>query len=72
MGEMLHYFIVSSEKDFLFYKKHYKDAFFNIDSLLKIIIRSLQIKRYIEKMSLIKTLDKFLIMVIHLDMLSNH
>ena len=50
MGEMLHYFIVSSEKDFLFYKKYYKDAFINTDSLLKIISRSLMIKkRYIEK-----------------------
>ena len=50
MGEMLHYFIVSSEKDFLFYKKYYKDAFVNTDSLLKIISRSLMIKkRYIEK-----------------------
>lgn len=50
MGEMLHYFIVSSEKDFLFYKKYYKDAFENTDSLLKITSRSLMIKkRYIEK-----------------------
>lgn len=50
MGEMLHYFIVSSETDFLFYKKYYKDAFINTDSLLKIISRSLMIKkRYIEK-----------------------
>ena len=48
MGEMLHYFIVSSEKDFLFYKKYYLDAFVNTDSLLKIISRSLMIKkRYI-------------------------
>ena len=47
---MLHYFIVSSEKDFLFYKKYYLDAFVNTDSLLKIISRSLMIKkRYIEK-----------------------
>ena len=47
---MLHYFIVSSEKDFLFYKKYYKDAFENTDSLLKITSRSLMIKkRYIEK-----------------------
>ena len=50
LGEMLHYFIVSSEKDFLFYKKYYKDAFLNVNSLLKIILRSLQIKKkYIEK-----------------------
>ena len=50
MGEMLHYFIVSSEKDFLFYKKYYLDAFVNTESLLKIISRSLMIKkRYIEK-----------------------
>lgn len=50
MGEMLHYFIVSSEKDFLFYKKYYLDAFVNTDSLFKIISRSLMIKkRYIEK-----------------------
>ena len=50
MGEMLHYFIVSSLQDFLFYKKHYKDAFVNNESLVKIIARSLMIKkRYIEK-----------------------
>lgn len=50
MGEMLHYFIVSSEEDFLFYKKYYKDAFVNVDSLLKIISRSLIIKKsYVEK-----------------------
>ena len=50
MGEMLHYFIVSGEEDFLFYKKYYKDAFKNIDSLLKIISRSLMIKKsYVEK-----------------------
>ena len=47
---MLHYFIVSSLQDFLFYKKHYKDAFVNNESLVKIIARSLMIKkRYIEK-----------------------
>lgn len=50
MGEMLHYFIVSGEEDFLFYKKYYRDAFKNIDSLLKIISRSLMIKKsYVEK-----------------------
>jgi len=50
LGEMLHYFIVSSEEDFLFYKKYYMDAFENTESLLKIISKSLMIKkRYIEK-----------------------
>lgn len=50
MGEMLHYFIVSSKEDFLFYKKYYKDAFLNSNSLLKIISRSLMIKKsYVEK-----------------------
>jgi len=50
MGEMLHYFIVSGEDDFLFYKRYYKDAFIKNESLIKIIARSLKIKkRYIEK-----------------------
>ena len=50
MGEMLHYFIVSGETDFLFYKKFYKEAFIDKSILSKIIARSLEIKKgYIEK-----------------------
>ena len=50
MGEMLHYFIISGEKDFDFYKLNYINAFENELILLKIINRSLQIKKsYIEK-----------------------
>lgn len=50
MGEMLHYFIVSSEEDFKFYKNNYKEAFANKNVLSKIIYRSLKIKKsYIEK-----------------------
>jgi 3-dehydroquinate synthase len=50
MGEMLHYFIVSGSDDFQMYKKFYKEAFTDKNTLSKIIARSLEIKkRYIEK-----------------------
>ena len=50
MGEMLHYFIVSGEEDFKFYKNNFKEAFSNKNVLTKIIFRSLKIKKeYIEK-----------------------
>lgn len=50
MGEMLHYFIVSSEEDFLKYKSLYKEAFNDKKILSEIIARSLEIKKvYIEK-----------------------
>lgn len=50
MGEMLHYFIVSSKSDFDMFKSNYKQAFTDKNILVKIISRSLKIKkRYIEK-----------------------
>jgi 3-dehydroquinate synthase len=50
LGEMLHYFIVSSEKDFKMYKELYLESFHNKKVLIKIIARSLEIKKgYIEK-----------------------
>jgi len=50
MGEMLHYFIVSGNDDFEFYKSRYKEAFNNKTILAEIIARSLEIKKgYIEK-----------------------
>lgn len=50
MGEMLHYFIVSGQEDFDFYKSLYKSAFDNKSDLRKIIQKSLKIKKsYIER-----------------------
>ena len=50
IGEMLHYFIVSSKSDFEMFKSNYKQAFTDKNILAKIISRSLKIKkRYIEK-----------------------
>ncbi|MFA6540142.1 MAG: AroB-related putative sugar phosphate phospholyase (cyclizing) [Bacteroidota bacterium] len=49
LGEMCHYFIVSSKADFLWYKKEYSNAFKKNDILSKMISRSLEIKKkYIE------------------------
>lgn len=49
MGEMLHYFIVSSQEDFYMYRDLYKQAFLDKEVLAKIISRSLEIKKsYIE------------------------
>jgi len=49
MGEMLHYFIVSSKEDFKMYCDNYKQAFNDKTILSKIILRSLEIKKgYIE------------------------
>lgn len=49
MGEMLHYFIVSGENDFMMYRELYKQAFHDKEALSKIISRSLEIKKgYIE------------------------
>ena len=49
LGEMLHYYIISSKKDFLFFQKNFKKSFSNQLVLSKIILRSLQIKKkYIE------------------------
>jgi len=50
MGEMLHYFIVSGQADFIMYRDNFKEAFYNKEVLAKIIARSLEIKKgYIEK-----------------------
>jgi len=49
LGEMSHYFVVSSEKDFIKFKQAYKSALFDRSVLSKIISRSLAIKKsYIE------------------------
>lgn len=49
LGEMLHYFIVSSKDDFELYRSLYHDALKNKEVLSKIIARSLEIKKgYIE------------------------
>jgi 3-dehydroquinate synthase len=49
LGEMCHYFIVSGEEDFLYFKKNYPLAQNEKSILAEIIARSLQIKKsYIE------------------------
>ena len=49
LGEMCHYFIVSSEKDFKGYKKSYEHVLSNKTVLADIIFKSLEIKKsYIE------------------------
>ena len=49
LGEMLHYFIVSSEEDFIFFKNSYEKSLTDKNILQQIINKSLQIKkRYIE------------------------
>ena len=50
VGEMFHYFVVSGEKDFIYFKNNFQNALSNLEIMNKIIIRSLLIKRsYIEK-----------------------
>lgn len=50
MGEMCHYFIVSSEADFKFFKSNYAEALTDKAVLSKVIARSLEIKKsYIER-----------------------
>jgi 3-dehydroquinate synthase len=50
MGEMLHYFVVSSEEDFRMYESNFKEAFLDKSILANIIAKSLSIKKgYIEK-----------------------
>ncbi|MDC0049655.1 iron-containing alcohol dehydrogenase [Verrucomicrobia bacterium] len=50
LGEMLHYFIVSSKEDFEFYKDNYINAIENKEILSQIIYKSLLIKKdYIER-----------------------
>ncbi len=49
LGEMAHYFLVSSRKDFLYFKNDFYNAKNDLDVLKKLIIRSLEIKKsYIE------------------------
>jgi 3-dehydroquinate synthase len=49
LGEMLHYYIVSSKEDFDFYRDNYQKALADKDILSKLIERSLEIKKeYIE------------------------
>ncbi|WP_204273653.1 AroB-related putative sugar phosphate phospholyase (cyclizing) [Draconibacterium mangrovi] len=49
LGEMLHYFIVSSEEDFKLYRSLYLHALTDKDALAQLINRSLEIKKgYIE------------------------
>lgn len=50
LGEMLHYYVVSGEEDFLFYKNNFKKALSDKSVLASLIEKSLQIKKsYIEK-----------------------
>jgi 3-dehydroquinate synthase len=49
LGEMAHYFLVSSCEDFLYFKSEYHNAQNNLNILKDLIIRSLEIKKsYIE------------------------
>ena len=49
LGEMAHYFLVSSRKDFLYFKSEYHHAKNNLNILKALVIRSLEIKKsYIE------------------------
>tara|TARA_Y100000741_G_scaffold173185_1_gene131255 strand:+ start:1188 stop:2258 length:1071 start_codon:yes stop_codon:yes gene_type:complete len=50
MGEMLHFHLVSDVKDFNFYQRYYQDNLENEESILKLIKRTLKIKKkFIEK-----------------------
>ena len=50
MGEMLHFYLVSSEEDFLFYNDHYEKAFQDEKALLALVKRNLEIKKgFIER-----------------------
>ena len=63
LGEMCHYFIVSSEKDFKGYKKSYEHVLSNKTVLADIIFKSLEIKKVILKlMNLTKKNARSLIM----------
>jgi len=49
LGEMAHYFLVSSQEDFLYFKSEYHNAKNDLNVLKLLIIRSLEIKKsYIE------------------------
>lgn len=50
LGEMLHYYVVSGEEDFQFYKANFKKAFTDKAVLAQLVERSLKIKKgYIER-----------------------
>ena len=50
LGEMFHYFVVSGEDDFIFFKNNFKEAQSDFQIMKKIIMKSLLIKRsYIER-----------------------
>ncbi len=50
LGEMLHFYLVSSEKDFEFFEKNYDSVFNNKQLLMDFVMRNLYIKKYfIEK-----------------------
>ena len=50
MGEMLHFYLVSGEDDFAFYREHYEKAFKDEKALLTLVKRNLEIKKgFIER-----------------------
>jgi len=50
MGEMLHFFLVSGEDDFLFYQNNYEEALENNEVLMSLVKRNLEIKKgFIER-----------------------
>ena len=50
MGEMLHFYLVSGQKDFAFYQKNYEKVFTDDEALIAIIRKNLEIKKgFIER-----------------------
>lgn len=50
MGEMLHFYLVSGDKDFTYYQENFNKAFTNENILLSLIKRNLEIKKgFIER-----------------------
>lgn len=50
MGEMLHFYLVSGEDDFVFYQDHYREAFNDENALVALVKRNLEIKKsFIER-----------------------
>lgn len=50
MGEMLHFYLVSGETDFVFYQQNYEKAFTDEEILMTLIKRNLEIKKsFIER-----------------------
>jgi 3-dehydroquinate synthase len=47
LGEMLHYYIVSQNEDYEYFKQEYSRAFTNKDVMKQLLLRSLQIKKKI-------------------------